>query len=88
MRGVRVARDTAPPETISMPCPHCGHRMRGVNGAFLRHRREAAGVDQRTFGTRVNASGPYVSDIERNRRACPPDILAAYRRLKPRRRRA
>jgi transcriptional regulator with XRE-family HTH domain len=52
--------------------------MRVVNGADLRERRQRAGLTQRAFGRRAGVTSPYISDIERNRRACPPDILAVY----------
>jgi transcriptional regulator with XRE-family HTH domain len=64
-------------------CPNChGHgRQRVINGAWLKWTRERAGIDQRSFAAVVGVSGPYVSDIERNRRACPPRIAEAYKTL-------
>lgn len=67
--------------TIWMPCPHCGQSMPVANGLRLRALREVAGLSQRTFAALVDASSPYVSDIERNRRRCPADVLAAYEGL-------
>lgn len=55
--------------------------MRVRNGLLLRYWRERSGIDQRAFAASVGISGPYISDIERNRRECPPDVFAAYRRL-------
>jgi len=52
-----------------------------INGAWLRWKRERAGLDQRTFAASVGVSGPYLSDIERNRRAATPTIVAAYTEL-------
>jgi len=52
-----------------------------INGAYLRWIRERAGLDQRTLAETLGISGPYLSDIERNRRACPPSIVTAYRKL-------
>ena len=71
-----------PTVMISVPCPHCGQMMRVVNGLWLRERRVHAGIDQRAFGKLAGKfSGPYISDIERNRRVCPDALLAAYRAL-------
>ena len=69
---------TAPPKYVATPCPHCSQPIRTVNGGYLRHLRERAGLDQRAFGKRIKRSGPYVSDIERNRRACSEEMLASY----------
>jgi predicted transcriptional regulator len=71
-----------PPRTILLPCPCCGHPARTINGRWLRYKREQAGLDQRSLAKRMHVSGPYLSDLERNRRECPPDILAVYRSLK------
>lgn len=67
--------------TIRIPCPHCGQPYRVPNGLHLRDLREAAGLSQRDFARLIDASSPYVSDIERNRRRCPADVLAAYEGL-------
>ena len=42
------------------------------------------------LGDSLGVSGPYLSDIERNRRSCPPDILHAYTALgkRPKKRKA
>jgi DNA-binding XRE family transcriptional regulator len=77
-RKVRLRPGPIPPAYVQLPCPSCGHQRPVPNGARLRHYREAAKIDQRTFGERVGVSGPYISDIERNRRDCPPDVLDAY----------
>ena len=81
MRRVRTTSATVPPRWTHQPCPHCGAPMRVPNGAWLRYLRERARIDQRTFAQRLRASGPYISDIERNRRACPLTFLQAYQRL-------
>ena len=65
-----------------MPCPHCGQAVRRRNGLYLKELRERAGIDQRTFGKGAGVSGPYISDIERNRRECPEDLLIMYLQLK------
>ena len=69
---------------ITEPCPCCGHQRKVVNGRALRERRERAGLTQRDFGAFVGVTSPYLSDIERNRRACPADILRAYQKLEAR----
>ena len=66
---------------ITTPCPCCGGNRKIINGQWLRQLRENVMMDQRTFGSMTNTSGPYISDIERNRRDCPNDILDAYMRL-------
>jgi len=63
------------------PCPACGQMTTAVNGLYLRELREAARLTQTAFGATVDVSSPYISDIERNRRRCPPHILTAYLRL-------
>ena len=65
------------PRYLTIACPCCGHPTRQINGRYLRARREAAGLDQRRFARQLGFTGPYVSDIERNRRACPVEILEA-----------
>jgi transcriptional regulator with XRE-family HTH domain len=63
-------------------CPHCGKKTRAINGAWLRWLREGRGLDQRTLARMLDLSGPYLSDIERNRRACPDLIRDAYQELR------
>jgi len=70
------------PKWINIPCPDCGGKKKVINGLWLREIREKAGMDQRMFGREVNASGPYISDIERNRRDVSNDILEEYLRIK------
>lgn len=81
-RVVRPRPGPIPPAYLTLPCPCCGHPRRVPNGARLRHYREAAEIDQRTFGHVFGLSGPYISDIERNRRECPAPVLAAYFELR------
>jgi DNA-binding XRE family transcriptional regulator len=83
VRSRRSEHPASQPPEILVPCPHCGQPMRATNGLYLRDRRKAAGWSQREVAALLNVSGPYISDIERNRRACPPSILAAYARLRP-----
>jgi hypothetical protein len=67
---------------ILVPCPCCNGRRKVINGQWLKNIRENAQMDQRAFGRETNTSGPYISDIERNRRDCPSDIFEAYLRLR------
>lgn len=69
------------PATRTVPCPCCGHPTKVVNGVYLADLRERAGLTQRQFGKLVGASGPYVSDWERNRRAIPEHVVKVYRNL-------
>jgi hypothetical protein len=80
--GARVRTpDATPPAKVRVDiCPHCGAGRRVINGAWLRWRRERAGIDQRTLAARLGISGPYLSDIERNRRACSKDFAALFQK--------
>lgn len=78
---------TAIPKYVTRPCSECGHATRVLNGAWLRQRREQAGLDQRVFAKRSGFTGPYISDIERNRRACPDIVFREYLMLSRRSRR-
>jgi hypothetical protein len=81
--GRRVVAPTGavPTKYRTVPCGECGHPKRVVNGRWLRYHREVAELDQRAFGQMLHVSGPYLSDLETNRRECPTDILAAYEAL-------
>lgn len=80
--GARVREAGAEPRQWRITtCGECGHKRRMVNGAWLKWRRQRVGLDQRTLATRLGISGPYLSDLERNRRDCPDSIQAVYRRL-------
>ena len=90
--GTRVRQPTTKPaRTVQRPCPSCGQLTATLNGAYLRWCRESAGLDQRALAALVGLSGPYLSDIERNRRDAPPGLVDIYLRLargqRPRRRR-
>jgi len=79
---VREADKKAPPKTILNTCPCCSNTRKTINGAWLRWKRELAEIDQRSLAKKLGISGPYLSDIERNRRECPFSILVAYSRLR------
>lgn len=68
--------------TIEQPCPHCGQPYTVVNGLWLRERRLRAGITQRQLGAIIGASGPHISDWERNRRTVPPEVVEVYRQLR------
>lgn len=82
--GNRVREPSAeePDKYRAGRCPTCGHKIIEISGAWLKWRRERAGLDQRTLAKRLKISGPYLSDIERNRRECPPSIERAYFKLR------
>jgi len=63
---------------ITLPCNECGHPKRVINGRWLKSLRENAEISQRAFGKIFKVSSPYLSDIERNRRTCPENILQGY----------
>lgn len=63
---------------IKIPCNECGHQKRVINGVWLKDIRESAQLTQRQFGELFKVSSPYISDIERNRRECPDNILHGY----------
>lgn len=74
-------------QEIKLPCPTCGKTMQVTNGLYLRQLRQTALLTMGKFGRALKVSSPYISDIERNRRPCPPRILKAYLRLNGRQRR-
>lgn len=82
-RRVHIPRGPAPPRYQQHRCGHCAGTgtIRAINGQWLRWKREHARLDQRTFGATLGVSGPYLSDIENNRRVCPVEIEAAYKAL-------
>lgn len=82
--GGRVSPITgpAPPKHRQLPCPTCGHLRRVINGHWLRYVRQVAGLDQRRLGKILGVSGPYLSDLESNRRDCPLDVLDGYEQLR------
>lgn len=62
-------------------CPTCGSPRSVVNGAWLRLRRERAGLTLIEFAARANVSAAYICDIEHNRRRCLPAMRDHYERL-------
>lgn len=72
---------SAPRKFTHGACPTCGSPRTVVNGAWLRERREAAGLSLRALGARLGFSAVYLGDIELNRRNCTPKIREAYEAL-------
>ena len=66
---------------LDVPCPSCGAPDRILNGIWCANVRKAMGEPQRQFAFRLGYAPSYISDIERNRRNCPPEIREAYERL-------
>ena len=63
-------------------CPCCDGIIYRVNGAWLRVKRQQAGLSVRAFARQLDLSAPYISDIELNQRGCTHEIQMAYERLK------
>jgi len=62
-------------------CPTCGTPRTIINGRWLRHERQRAGLTLREMARRLGFSAPYICDVELNRRNCSPKIRAAYEGL-------
>lgn len=63
------------------PCPRCGTPQEVINGFWLRAKRIKAGVGLRELARELGISACYLSDMERNRRTCPPRIAKRYDRF-------
>ena len=72
-----------PSRTRQKPCGHCGHEHAVVNGWWLRWIRERAGLTLRAWASRQGYSAPFISDVERNNRACPDCLELAYMKIAP-----
>lgn len=70
--------DTPPPRYADHKCGHCGETRKTLNGAWLRWRREKAGVGLRELARRNHISAAYISDVERGNRHATPRLEAAY----------
>lgn len=68
-----------PPAFLERPCRTCGHPRRVRNGDYLRALREREGLSLREVARRLALSAPYLSDVERGRRAVTPALWAGYR---------
>lgn len=72
----------ARPKFVDEPCPRCGSPKSVVDGAWLRERRERAGLTLREMSRRLGFSVPYLCDVEWNRRNRLPAIVKAYEELR------
>lgn len=63
------------------PCSKCGASQTVVDGAWLRALRIVAGYSLRAVAAKLNFSAPYLSDVERGRRAALPHIVKGYEAL-------
>lgn len=70
-----------PAKFTDEPCPRCGTAQKVVNGAWLRHRRQTAGLSLRDMAKRLGLSAPYISDVELKRRHALPHIVKGYEAL-------
>lgn len=67
---------------VNTPCTKCGSPNSVINGAWLKHERELAGLTLREMGQRMGCTAPFLSDVEHNRRNCSPKTRAAYEALR------
>ena len=77
----RAQRRLGVQKFCDQPCRRCGASEAVLNGAWLRLRREMAGLTLRELARRLGYSAAYLSDIERNRRNCLPKVREAYEAL-------
>lgn len=76
-----------PPKTTTIVCGECGAARRVINGAWLRWRRLTRGLSQRAYARELGISGPYLSDLERNRRELPAYVVIELKKpINPRKR--
>ena len=64
------------------PCSSCGTPKSVINGRWLRHEREIAGLTLREMARRLGYSAAYLCDVEHSRRHCSPRIREAYEALR------
>ncbi len=69
---------TSPRKFTDTLCHLCGSPRAVVNPAWLRAKRERAGVSLREMAKRLKISPPYLSDVELGRRNVLPYIVKAY----------
>lgn len=67
-----------PKKLIPHTCGHCGCTRETLNGAWLRWRRERAGVSLREMSRRIGVSPAFLSDVERCNRHATPRVEAGY----------
>ena len=68
----------------TVQCPGCKGKgsVEIINTDALRSIREASGLSLRKMAERLGFSAPYISDIERGRRACTLKIAGEYNLLR------
>jgi transcriptional regulator with XRE-family HTH domain len=67
-----------PPKYVTTPCSHCRQPHKRLNGAWLRYRRERAGVRLRELSRRSGISAAHISDVECGFRAVTARTQDAY----------
>jgi transcriptional regulator with XRE-family HTH domain len=78
-----MATGKEPQKFAAVDCPKCGSPRSQLSGAWLRWKREQAGLSLREMAKRAGGfSAVYLSDIERGRRNCLPKMRAAYEALR------
>lgn len=70
------------PESVTIKCPRCGGTGHIDNpvaiGEQMRKLRLAKGIGLREIAQDIGFSAPYVSDLERGRRAWSPNVKRWY----------
>jgi ribosome-binding protein aMBF1 (putative translation factor) len=73
-----------PTKLRSGTCPRCGSDAGSVTGAWLRWKREQAGLSIGEMAEQLRVSKPFISMVENERCACPLQTLRAYEALEAR----
>ena len=74
-----MSQTREPPKFAPHVCGHCGMTRKATNGAWLRWKRERAGIGLRELSRLCGLSAPFLSDIERGNRHATPRAEEAYR---------
>lgn len=64
---------------MDIHCKTCGGVDTVVDGAYLRWKRQRAGMTLRDLGKKLGVSAVYLSDIELNRRNRLPRVVEGYK---------
>lgn len=72
------------PKYRRVPCATCvgAGTIRAINGAYLRGKRERAGLTQAHLARALGVTSQFLSRIEGNWVPCPARFLTAYESLK------
>lgn len=67
----------------TVQCLNCGGtgKIKSINPAYLRKRREDAEIGVREFARQLGLSAAYISDVELGRRFPTAEIIHAYEKL-------